>query len=45
MTTGTGLVLLGVWLACAATWHSKVVSGSGAIMMTFVAIGLTVFLK
>jgi hypothetical protein len=45
MTTGTGLVLLGVWLTCAAAWHSKVVQGHAAIALTLMAIGLTVYLK
>ena len=45
MTTGTGLVLLGVWLCCAAAWHSKVVHGSAAIVMTFLAIFMTIYLK
>lgn len=45
MTTGTGLVLLGIWIACAAAWHSKVVPAITAVMLTFMAIGMTVWLK
>lgn len=45
MTTGTGLVLLGVWITCAACWNSKQVTPIGAILMTLIAIGLTVWLK
>lgn len=45
MTTGTGLVLLGVWIACAAAWHSKTVTGWGTILMTAIAVGITVYLK
>lgn len=44
MTTGTGLALLGIWLCCAAGWNSKVVNGGAAIILTFIAIGLTVYL-
>lgn len=45
MTTGTGLVLLGIWITCAAAWHSKVVHGGTAILMTALAIGMTIWLK
>ena len=45
MTTGTGLVLLGVWLTCAATWHSKYVPGAVALCATALATGLTVYLR
>ena len=45
MTTGTGLVLLGIWITCAATWHSKVVPAITAVGMTFLAVGMTVWLK
>ena len=45
MTTGTGLALLGVWLTCAATWHSKYVTAPVALFATALATGLTVYLR
>ena len=45
MTTGTGLALLGVWLTCAAAWHSKVVQGWAASVLTILAFWLTVHLS
>jgi hypothetical protein len=45
MTTGIGLVLLGIWLTCAAAWHSKVVSGNAAIALTVMALIVTWWLK
>lgn len=39
MTTGTGLMLLGMWVAVAAAWMSKTTVGWVAIVMT---IGVSV---
>lgn len=43
MTTGTGLALLGIWITCAATWHSPYVKGGFAFLMTVFAVALTLF--
>lgn len=45
MTTGTGLVLLGIWATAAAAWHSSVVPGRIAWILTFLALGMTLYLK
>lgn len=41
MTTGTGLLLLGMWICAAAMWHSKVVAGWAALIFTFAAFVVT----
>lgn len=45
MTTGTGLVLLGVWVMVAAAFHAKSVSGLGVWIAIIVGIAMTVYLK
>lgn len=45
MSTGTGLLLLGVWITVAAAWHSRVVPGFSAILLTAMAVALTIYLK
>lgn len=45
MTTGSGLAILGIWIMCAACWHSKVVPGFTALFMTVAAVFMTIYLK
>lgn len=45
MTTGTGLVLLGVWSIVAAAFMSRNTGSTGVWIALFVAIGMTVYLK
>ena len=42
MSTGTGLVLFGVWIACAAALHSK--ERSSIALMAPVAVGMTMII-
>ena len=44
MTTGLGLVLLGVWAVPVAAMLSRTVSSTGVLLALIVAIGMTIWL-
>lgn len=41
MTTGTGLALLGIWIACASAWTTDKVTSFGTLVMTLIAMLMT----